>query len=58
VSIAEPRKKYIQQYKHNFGKAQLHYPGVGCTVDDWVVVSVITLYGVSTAAYCQKNQSF
>jgi len=57
VSIAQPRKNYIQQYTHNHRKAQLDYPGVGWTVDDWVVVSVSTLYVITAAKY-KKDQSF
>jgi len=40
---------FVYAYDYD-GKAQLHYPGVSWTVDDWVVVSVSTLYGITTAA--------
>jgi len=37
------------------GKAQLHCPGIGRNADDWAVVSVSVLYGVSAAAYAEKT---
>jgi len=39
------------------GKAQLQCPGIGRNADDWTVVSVNALYGVSAAAYAGRPVS-